>query len=325
MAWAALGLAAAAGAAAQGGPDELWDMSTRMEMAGMPAQAMQNQVCMKKGRTQPDSFSQDKNCKVTDLHTAGNKTSWKVVCTGRDAMTGTGEVTRTRDSMDGRIRMQGKSGGQAMDMTMVMQGKLAGGCTWEDPSKKAAAMTAQTDAMLAGQCKESMEKYQTMLFDGPYAACKAQKAEFCARVTKVSQSMRTPAGYRSAMKIEGLRGQGWSDAAKACAVKTAPIMAEACRGAVGGKDWSFVAEHCPVEAKKVAAEHCAGRDYTAVMASEYKEVCQRYARRGAGEQPAAEDQTQQQQQPATPATPAAPSATDAVKEGANKLRKLFGR
>ena len=49
--------------------------------------------------------------------------------------------------------------------------------------------------------------------------------------------------------------------------------------------------------------------YTAAMASEYKEVCQRYARRET-----------EAQKPA-----AAPTASGAVKEGASQLRKLFGR
>jgi hypothetical protein len=274
---------------------------------------------MKKGQTQPDNMSQDKNCKVSELRTAGNKTSWKMECTGRDPMTGEGEMTRTRDSMDGRMRMQGKRGSESFEMTTVMSGRLAGGCTWEDPAKKVQAMVAAGAAQTAQMCSESMDKYLTMLFEGEQAMCKGQKAEYCARVTKLSQSMRTPAGYRKAMSQEGLRGQGWEQAARFCGVKTEPVLAEACQGAMGGRDWAFVGEHCPAEAKKIAAEHCAGRSYTAVMASEYKDVCGRYASRGA-EQPAAAAAPQQK-----PGAAATPSAADAVKEGASQLRKLFGR
>ena len=313
---AALGIAAAGGALAQSGPDELWDMTTRMEMAGMPGQSFTNQVCMKKGQTQPDKMQQDKNCKVADMRTVGNKTTWKIECAGRDPVTGTGEVTRTRDGMDGRMRMQGKHGNESYDMTTVMSGRLVGSCNAEDQNKKVQAMVAQGNAQMAQMCKESMDKYASVMFEGEQAVCKAQKAEYCARVTKVSQSMRSPAGYREALKNEGLRGQGWDQAGKACSVKTAPIRAEACTGAMSGRDWAFVGDHCPAEAKKIAAEHCAGRSYTAVMASEYKEVCQRYARREPDEQPAAGAESQK---------PAAPSAADAVKEGAGALRRLFGR
>ena len=113
---------------AQGGPDELWNMSTRMEMAGMPAQALNHQVCMKKGETQPDTMSQDRNCKATEQRKVGNTFTWKVVCTGANAMTGEGQMTRSGNAMNGRMRLQGKSGDMTMDMTMVYTGKLAGGC-----------------------------------------------------------------------------------------------------------------------------------------------------------------------------------------------------
>ena len=293
---------------AQGGPDELWNMTTRMEMAGMPGQTFPSQVCMKKGEAQPQKMSQDKNCKVTDVRNVGNKTSWKVVCTGRDAMSGTGEITRTRDSMDGRIRLQGKSGGETMDMTMVLSGKLAGGCNAGEEQKKqqaqAKAMVAQGDAQMAKFCRESMDKFMTQMFEGEGAVCKAQKAEYCAHVSKATQAMRTPAGYRKSAKAAD-----WDEAGRVCKVNMASVRAGACKSAVGGRDWPFVADYCPAEAKKIAAEHCAGRDYTAAMASEYKEICGRYARRSAE----------------APKPAAAPTASDAVKEGASQLRKLFGR
>jgi hypothetical protein len=306
---------AAAPVLAQGGPDEMWNMNTRMEMAGMPGQTFPSQVCMKKGEAQPQKMSQDKNCKVTDVRTVGNKTSWKVVCSGRDAMSGTGEITRTRDSMDGRIRLQGKSGGETMDMTMVLSGKLAGSCNAGEAQKQqqaqAKAMVAQGDAHLAQACKEAMDKYMTMMFDGEAAACKAQKPEFCARVTNTTQAMRTSAGYRKSAKAAD-----WEQAGKACKVSMAPVRAAACKDGVGGRDWPFVADYCPAEAKKIALEQCAGRGYTAAMASEYKAVCARYASRGSEDAPAAATAPKEQK---------APTASDAVKEGASQLRKLFGR
>lgn len=311
LAWAALGLGMAAGAWAQGGPDELWNMSTRMEMAGMPAQAMNHQVCMQKGETQPEKMSQDKNCKVTEQRKVGNTFTWKIVCTGRDAMTGEGRMTRSGNAMDGRMRMQGKSGGEPMDMTIVYTGKLAGGCSAGEQQKKqqaqADAMVAQGNAQMAQMCKESMDKYMTVMFEGEGAICKAQKPQFCAHVTKTTQAMRTPAGYRKSAKAAD-----WDQVGKVCKVNMASVRGSACKGAMGGRDWDFVGEHCPAEAKAVAAEHCAGRDYTAAMSSEYKAICGRYASRDAATRSAAQ-------------TPAAPSAADAVKEGASQLRKLFGR
>ena len=320
----------AAPALAQSGSDELWNMSTRMEMAGMPGQTFTSEVCMKKGQTQPDKMSQDKNCKVADMRTVGSKTTWRIECAGRDPMTGEGEVTRTRDSMNGRMRMQGKRGNESYDMTTVMQGRLVGTCDAEAQNRQAQAAMAQGSAILAQQCKESMDKYMTIMFDSDSAPCKAQKAEYCGRVTKTAQSMRKHAGYRSAMKNDGLKRGGFDQAGQACGVDAASVTADACKSAMGGRDWPFVADYCPAEAQAVAAEHCAGRKYTAAMASEYKAVCQQYASAGAGTSPGAAPsqqpgaQSQPQQKEASDAS-AAPSATDLVKDGANQLRRLFGR
>jgi hypothetical protein len=286
----------------------------------IPAQSQQ--VCMKKGETQAEGLGkQDPNCRVTEQNRSGNKITWKVVCTGRDPMTGSGEMTRSRDTLEGRMLMKGKDG----EMTMSYSGRLGGSCdarTFKDPQiaavqSQVAAAQAQSDAALKQACNEAMEKYNTMMFEMQGAPCGPRKAEYCGRVKSVTQSMRTPAGYRSAMKYEGLRSGGWERAGTYCAVATAPALSAACKSATGGRDWNFVGEFCPAEAKKIAAEHCAGRDYTAAMNSEYKAVCQRHASRRTEERPAAA---------AAPAKPAAaPTAADAVKEGANQLRKLFGR
>lgn len=318
LAAALAGLAAAAlvhGA----GTDELWNMSTRMEMEGMQLPARTQQVCMKKGETQAEGLGQqDGNCKVTDQHRSGNKFTWKMVCTGADAMTGNGEMTRNRDTLEGRMLMKGKDG----EVKIAYSGKLSGSCdakTHQDPQmaamqKQAAAMQAQGAAQTDQLCRESIQKYSTTIFEMQNSPCAARKGEYCAHVKQTAQAMRTPEGYRGAMQKEGMQRGGWEQAAKYCAVQTAPVLAAACKSAVGGRDWSFVADYCPAESKKVAAEHCAGRDYTAAMSSEYKEVCRRYASRGAAEAPS----------PAKPA--AAPSATDAVKEGARGVLKgLFGR
>jgi len=320
MAWAALGLAAA-GALAQGGPDEMWNMTTRMEMAGMQMPASSVQVCMKKGEQRAENLHQDKNCKVTEQRVVGNKMTWKIVCTGKDAMTGTGEMTRTADSMDGRMRMKT---GDGDEMSIVYTGKRAGGCnaqTHQDPQmaamqKQVATMQAQGDAQVAQMCKEGVEKFSTDLFERQGMPCLARKGEYCEHVKKTNQSMRSPAAYRAAMQKQGMDRGGWERAAQFCSVQTAPIAAAACKSGVSARDWEFVAEYCPAETQKLADEHCAGREYTVAMRSDYQAICARYAGKFAQPSRAA----------AKPA--AAPTASDAVKdgvkEGARALKRLFG-
>ena len=339
LASAALGLAVAALVQAQG-PDELWNMSTRMEMDGMQMPAMSQQVCQKKG--QPGAApAPDPNCTTSDVRTVGNKTTWKMACTGDEPMSGAGEITRTRDSMSGRMQLRGKDG---LTMNVVYSGTLAGTCnaqTHQDPQQaamkqKMAAMQAQSNAQLAQTCRESIEKFATTLFEMQGNPCAASTGEYCAHVKKTAQSMRTPAGYRQAMQVEGLRNDGFERAAQFCKVDPAPVRAAACKSAVGGRDWPFVTEYCPAESQTLAKQHCAGREYTVVMKTEYGPLCSKHSNLLAkgpcgggrsytvvkagggwdtkcGERPA---------QVAAP--PAAPSAGDAVKEGVRGLRKLFG-
>ena len=107
------------------GSDELWEMTTRMDMPGMPMPAMTQTVCMPKGAAyKPGKVSHQKNCETTDLKVSGNKTSWKMHCSGRDAMDGSGEVTRTADTMKGSMKLSSKD----MQMTQAISGKRVGTC-----------------------------------------------------------------------------------------------------------------------------------------------------------------------------------------------------
>jgi len=318
LASALAGLAAAALVHAQGA-DELWSISTRMEMDGMQMPGRSQQVCMKKGETQPQSLGQpDPDCKVTDQRRSGNKFTWKVVCTGDEPMSGSGEMTRNRDSLEGRMQLKGKEG----EMKIQYSGRLSGTCnaaTYRDPQVAAAqaqiaTMQAQSNAQMAQMCKDGIEKYSTPLFGMQGSPCLDRKAEYCAHVKKTAQSMGTAAGYRQAMQREGLRNGGWEEAAKFCAVQTAPVLAAACKDGQARRDWPFVADHCPTEAQTIAASQCAGRDYSMAMSSEYQPICSKYA----------SNMTRSSGTASKPQQPAQPSATDAVKEGVQGLRKLFG-
>jgi Protein of unknown function (DUF3617) len=318
LASALAGLAAAALVHAQGA-DELWQMNTTMEMEGMQLPAMSQQVCMKKGQTSAEGLGQqDRNCKVTDQRRSGNKFTWKMVCTGDEPMTGTGEMTRNRDTLEGRMLMKGKDG----EMKIVYSGRLSGTCnaaTHRDPQVAAAqaqiaTMQAQSNAQIAELCRQSIEKFETGAFEMAQSPCLARKDEYCAHVKKTAQGMRTPAGYRKALQADGLRNGGWEHAAQFCRIDPAPVTAAACQSGMGARDWDFVAQYCPAESQKIAAGQCAGRDYTVAMSSEYKAICGKYA----------SSMTRSSGTAAKPQQPAQPSATDAVKEGVQGLRKLFG-
>jgi hypothetical protein len=121
---AVLGLMSSAQALAAGS-DESWEMTTRMDMPGMEMPGVTQTVCLPKGAAyQPTKEQQKKNCEITDLKVSGNKTSWKMHCSGKDAMEGSGEVTRSADKMDGTIKMAMMN----MQMTQIISGKRVGTC-----------------------------------------------------------------------------------------------------------------------------------------------------------------------------------------------------
>ena len=113
------------------GTDDLYEVTVRMEMVGMPMQmpAMTQRSCVKKGGSDADAVPRQDNCKVTDAKRVGNKLTFAMVCTGRDAMTGTGEMTYAGDGYAGTIRMKGKMEGQDMEMTQAITGRRVGNCT----------------------------------------------------------------------------------------------------------------------------------------------------------------------------------------------------
>ena len=126
---AALALALAPAVRAQGA-DDLYEVTVKMEMPGMPMQmpATTQRMCVKKGGGDADIVPHRDNCKVTDAKRAGNRLTFAIVCTGRDAMSGAGDFTFAGDGYDGRIRFKGKMEGQDMEMAQAITGRRVGGC-----------------------------------------------------------------------------------------------------------------------------------------------------------------------------------------------------
>jgi len=127
-AWAvaALALAFAPAVPAQGA-DDLYEVTVKMEVTGMPMQmpATTQRTCVKKGGNDADIVPHQDNCKVTDAKRVGNRLTFAIACTGRDAMSGTGDFTFAGDGYDGRIRFKS----QEMEMAQAITGRRVGGCT----------------------------------------------------------------------------------------------------------------------------------------------------------------------------------------------------
>jgi hypothetical protein len=127
---AALMLLAAPPTVAQGS-DDLWDVNVKMEIVGMPfpMPPVAQRLCVRKGGNDNEFVPKRENCSVSDARRSGNKLSFRMACTGKDPMTGTGEFTFASDAYDGLIRLKGKMEGQDVEMTQAVAGKRVGGCT----------------------------------------------------------------------------------------------------------------------------------------------------------------------------------------------------
>jgi len=123
-------LAAVPAVSAQG-KDELWEISTKMEMAGMPMAmpAQVNRVCVGKDRKDKDEHLVPKqsNCRMVDSKRSGSKFTYKMECTGNDPMTMIGEMTFGNNAYDGQMRMTMTKTNDTMNM--AVSGRRVGDCT----------------------------------------------------------------------------------------------------------------------------------------------------------------------------------------------------
>ena len=110
---------------------DLYEVTVRMEMAGMPMQmpATTHRNCVKKGGSDADLVPHQDNCTVTDAKRTGNRLTFAIACTGRDAMKGTGDFTFAGDGYTGQIRLAGKMENEDVQVTQAIAGRRVGACT----------------------------------------------------------------------------------------------------------------------------------------------------------------------------------------------------
>jgi hypothetical protein len=112
--------------------DGRWEMSTELEIPGMPMKMppIKTVQCVTKEQANDPNLSlpkgpdEDMDCKVSDHKIAGNKVTWTMKCEGKDAMTGEGEITYGTNTYDGRMKIKTADG----EMNMKYTAKRLGDC-----------------------------------------------------------------------------------------------------------------------------------------------------------------------------------------------------
>lgn len=299
---AALGLASAGAALSQAGSGNLYRVTSRMEMAGMPfaMPATTVEVCGPKDQASDKMVPHDEDCTVSNFQVAGNKSSFDMTCRGDNAMTARGEFERLGpDAYRGSMRMKGNMEGEPVDMTMNFEGKKIRDCNYATESPQ-----AQGNALIARTCEDMLRQpshlsFQT--FTGKDAMCAAFKPRYCSAMLAQSVNPRfIRENDQMLRQAPSDLGTFW-DAFAACGTTRPAALAKACPMAEKDRDYPFLAEYCPslvakacasadprtafefvvascpAQAQAAAAAHCAGRDYTAMRASPYANFCGRYA------------------------------------------------
>jgi hypothetical protein len=313
-------------------------VKSTFEMPGMPFQmpAQSTEVCTAKEGS-ASMVPHDKDCRVSAFSRSGNKSTFRIECSGENAMTGQGETEQLGpDAYRGSIRAVSKAEGETMDMTIRFEGKRIGGCDYatESPEAIGKAMVAQT-------CESQIDSaHSHRMFVGAEATCATLKPKYCANLVRQADALVDPkkfpkhdigfpwAGYEACGRPRAVI------VAKACSAAQAggdldfigaqcpALLTQACSAADPRANPGFVAQSCPEQARALAAQHCAGRGYTAMSTSPYRDFCGRQASRRLQERNA---------DPATPAgseapvgEPAATPAKPGMRERLKGLKDRLG-
>ncbi|MCU0977139.1 MAG: DUF3617 domain-containing protein [Steroidobacteraceae bacterium] len=316
----AVAMAAVAGAAVAA-TGEYWQVKQKMSIEGMSMPAMENRVCKPLNAAPEDmAATDDKNCRMTDFQTRGNKTSYRFECTGKDAASGSGEFEQlSPDAYRGRNVMRSAEG----EMVMEFEGRKVGGaCDPEEPMKKMQAQAAQAQAQQCRAQGESLappERNPQLPPEFDFRCDSANKAAYCEGVKAKQGSIADRDDFRS---VAGTAG--WRRSFEFCGFDAAGLEKRFCDEALAEKDYYFVAEACETEARRIAAT-CAGRDGTSLAAAGQSDLLPICAKYGPGaavmvEQGSSADPAAAGQQAAPPAKE---SAFDKLKKGTKGLKDLM--
>jgi len=328
----------AVGATAAPDSGDKYRVTTKMQMAGMSMPGKPTEVCTARAKpVSEQSIPKDKDCDVQNFRIDGSKASYHIVCTGKNAMTGDGEMETLPDGYRGSMKAQV----QGRQIAMSYEGKRIGSCDYasEAPEAMAKAMTAQA-------CEAQVNSVVSYpMYVGPKAACPTYKAKFCANVNRAFAQADDPTHFAESDRTFG--GEAWK-AVEGCGGSRAAILVKACDRAetrgnfdfVGdycpaltpkhcadadpNRNGRFLVQHCPDRARTLAVQQCEGRGYTAMQSSPYRAFCGSYATerlrarnaQAGGNAPASHDAAET---PAKEDAPQKPSLGDRMKSIKDRL------
>lgn len=311
-------IAAASSGVRAEGTDELWEITTQMNLNGMSMPIPAVQQCIAKGGSYQPEARGKSDCQITDLKTSGGTVSWKMQCTGKEPMTGSGEMTRTADAMNGSFHVVTAHG----EMNQTLAGRRVGACDAAAARQKRDAQVesvrSQGQAAMQQACDGQIQQLaatagnagdpQGRLFHGD-GMCASFQPKLCSAALAAAATYEGFPAYLAGGPLVA-----------ECKIDVEKQRATLCPKAVGDQNWNFVGAQCPEERARVNAKDCSGfgLDYTADMARPNAAKCRALR----GSPPAAA------QAPAAPPVPAEKpkdnSTAGQVMDAAKKLKGILG-
>ncbi len=261
--------------AADAPPGEKWKISSSMQMAGMSLPGQSSEICKQPGE---DSVpvKTEKNCEVYDIKRSGNTQSFKMRCTGKDAMEGTAQFTYlSPDHYTGKMDV--KTGGETMSMSY--EGQKLGACDGGEMNLKAKEMLAEGKRQQAQAEKDQIEHCHKVAADATspdvmkgYCKAPEDRKVFCTNVVTHDKWLPLAKVERTSNGIN----RPLTDSAQICGFEVKKQRSLLCSSASSSEKFDFMVAECPVESAALAQAQCAGRRYTAIS-DKYRGFCSNYA------------------------------------------------
>ena len=113
--------------------DGLWEITTKVEIKGMPGKMPPSTVrhCLKKNDPVPKAKDKSTDCKMKDQKISGDTVTYAMECMGKDSVVLTsGKMTYKGNTFDGTSTTNIKRKGQSdMQMNSKISGRYIGPCT----------------------------------------------------------------------------------------------------------------------------------------------------------------------------------------------------
>jgi hypothetical protein len=265
-----------AGLAADDG--ELWEVTTQMNVPGMPAgmagmMGGPQRVCSGKDPKADATRRPDmQKCKVADMKQTATRLTITMNCPE-----GTAVIDQTynaaRTEYKGTMTMKSRDG----DMVMNTSGRKVGACDvakarqdqqqqvaaiqQQHQAQAAAAQKMQADnqrqmaASLTKTCDEAVATMDARRFPQKAmmdaypkemrGSCDSRRVEYC-------KKFQTEAGFTLAARAQG----NLPAAGELCAVDSGKVQASLCGGALKNESFDFLSRHCPAEVKQAGTAAC---------------------------------------------------------------------